>query len=525
MICLTLTAPTLQGWSDTLGAYGTYADLLELRLDLLERAQCHPDRVVTWAAAQTTAYDAILTCRRAADYGAWGDGEDRRCALLFAILTSLTHAEHAVRVRYIDLELDRVGRADWTRLADAARAHGVRVIRSEHLAGLDRAPGGDAGGVLTALAHDRREIPKLAVAVSSLEEHCRLLERVDAAAGVLGARPRIVIAMGAYGTPSRLLPERYGSMWSYSSAIDVAAAAAPGHVGPEALARTYGLGGEHRAKPTVFAVVGFPIAHSKSPEYHNARLRAARWSESARYVPVCARGFAEFLQYADLVDIQGASVTVPHKQAALAAAASASAIARRAGAANTLVRRPGGGWHADNTDAEAAIRPLLDARVDLSGPVALIGAGGAARAIAVALQARRSEVWLFNRSPERLDETAHALGVPPERTGLLENGDGLNVAAATFGREPAWSVVVQTTDVGMAPDTDRDPAPRFDPHTAAVVYDLIYTPAETRFLARARGAGCTVLNGAVMFREQAAAQFVAFEARLSAVATLPHAPA
>ena len=117
MICLTLTAPTLQGWSDTLGAYGTHADLLELRLDLLERDQRRPDRIVAWAAARTTAYDAILTCRRAADYGAWDDGEGERCALLRAVLTRSTRSKHAIRVRYIDLELDRVGHADWTRLA------------------------------------------------------------------------------------------------------------------------------------------------------------------------------------------------------------------------------------------------------------------------------------------------------------------------------------------------------------------------------------------------------------------------
>lgn len=525
MICLTLTADTLQGWSDTLRAHGRYADLLELRLDLLRRDERAVERVVAWAAACTTPFDLILTCRRTADYGTWDASEAERRALLSAVLGGMVHTQSALRPRYLDLELDRIGQADWTQLAASAGSYGVQVIRSEHLTALKQAPGGDAVAILTALAQDPHEIPKLAIEVSSLEEHCRLLESADAAAATLGSRPRIVVAIGMFGVPSRLLPERYGSLWSYSSAVDRAAAAAPGHVGPEVLAQTYRLGGPRHAAPAVLAVVGYPIAHSKSPQYHNARLQETEWSDAARYIPVCAQTFAEFARYADLVDIQGVSVTVPHKQAALAVAATASDTARRAGAANTLVRRADGSWHADNTDAEAAIRPLLDAGVDLSGPVALIGAGGAARAIAVALQERAAEIWLFNRSPERLSQTAAALRLPPDRSGLLDQGRGLNAVAASSDTKPFWSVVVQTTDVGMAPHDDADPAPQFDPRTATVVYDVIYTPAETRFLARARKAGCTVFNGAAMFSDQAAAQFTLFEARLRTVAAGTQSPA
>lgn len=525
MICLTLTAATLQGWSDTLRVHGGHADLLELRLDLLQRDQRVVERVVAWAAAHSAAFDVVLTCRRVSDYGAWDESETERCALLSAVLAGMVGAQSALRPRYIDLELDRIGQADWMQLADTAGSYGVHVIRSEHLTAIEQAPDGDPAAVLTALAQEPHEIPKLAVAVRSLEEHCHLLERIDAAAVTLGSRSRIVVAIGEFGVPSRLLPERYRSMWSYSSATDLAAAAAPGHVGPDVLAQTYGLGGRQHQAPTVLAVVGFPIAHSKSPQYHNARLRETEWSEAARYVPVCARTFAEFVRYADLVDIQGVSVTVPHKQAALAVAATASDTARRAGAANTLVRRHDGSWYADNTDAEAAIRPLLDAGVDLSGPIALIGAGGAARAIAVALQERGADIWLFNRSPERLSETAAALGLPAHRTGVLDRGRGLNAVAANSGAKPGWSVVVQTTNVGMAPDDNADPVPQFDPRTAKVAYDLIYTPAETRFLVRARAAGCGVFNGAAMFANQAAAQFTLFEARLRKVTDANQSPA
>jgi 3-dehydroquinate dehydratase/shikimate dehydrogenase len=182
------------------------------------------------------------------------------------------------------------------------------------------------------------------------------------------------------------------------------------------------------------------------------------------------------------------------------------------GAANTLFQRDGV-WHAENTDVDGFLRPLMrllrDHRCDIAGRhVAVVGAGGAARAVVVGLQESGTHVWVANRTVERARKLVRDFGLPADRAIPLERGLGL-------ARIPHLALIVQTTTVGMEPHVDGDPIANYRFRGTEIAYDIIYTPLETPFLRRAKAAGCLVLNGADMFDEQAARQFELFLPLLS----------
>ncbi len=194
--------------------------------------------------------------------------------------------------------------------------------------------------------------------------------------------------------------------------------------------------------------------------------------------------------FARAFDVRGASITAPFKQDAWRAAAAADALSTRLGAVNTL-RATGAGWEARNTDVEGFLAPL-DGR-DLSRHrVAVLGAGGAARAVAEALRDRAATVTLHARRRDAATDVAAATG------------------AATGDWPPAsedWDMLVNTTPVGTTPDAARVPLTLAGGLAGRLVYDLVYNPPETALLASARALGAETLGGLPMLVAQAAAQF------------------
>ncbi|MDE3134093.1 MAG: shikimate dehydrogenase, partial [Acidobacteriota bacterium] len=160
-------------------------------------------------------------------------------------------------------------------------------------------------------------------------------------------------------------------------------------------------------------VLGWPVAHSRSPALQNAALQAVGLGDSWRYqlLPVPPELLAETVRALPAAGFRGANVTIPHKQAALALATDASARARAIGAANTLLFEQDGRLWADNTDAPALIEALSQ-HTQVAGASALVlGAGGSARAAAWALSdAGAREVLIWNRTPARASQLASELG-------------------------------------------------------------------------------------------------------------------
>ena len=243
-------------------------------------------------------------------------------------------------------------------------------------------------------------------------------------------------------------------------------------------------------------VMGWPVAHSLSPRLHGHWLR--RYGIDGAYVPLpvppehleCALRALPALGFA------GTNLTIPHKETAVLLVDRLSAAAERIGAVNTVMVEPDGTLSGDNTDGFGFIASLSESEVGwhaAAGPAVVLGAGGAARAIAVALlDAGAPEVRLLNRTPERAHALAGELG-------------GQVHPVAWAGRAAAMAqaaLLVNTTSLGMHGQPPLDLALDALPPTALVT-DVVYTPLITPLLALARARGNPVVDGLGMLLHQA----------------------
>lgn len=256
-------------------------------------------------------------------------------------------------------------------------------------------------------------------------------------------------------------------------------------------------------KTVVAGVVGQPVTHSLSPILHNAWLAAAGIDGVYVALPIAGDGFERFAKGMGGGVLRGVNITLPFKEAALKAATRASDRAEQARAANVLLFEPDGRILADNTDglgllgAFAAQAPQWDAT---AGPVAVIGAGGAARgAVAALLSEGAPKVFVVNRTARKAEALARAMG--PKVFALPLN----HVAGALKGA----TAVINATSAGLNGEDVLDlPLHLTDP--ATVVMDMVYRPLETPLLRQARDLGRPTVDGLEMLIRQAEPAFALF---------------
>ena len=255
--------------------------------------------------------------------------------------------------------------------------------------------------------------------------------------------------------------------------------------------------------PRLAGVIGWPIAHSRSPRLHGTWLR--RHGVSGNYVPIALRveDFDEGLRSLPRLGFRGVNVTIPHKERALALATSVTDRAALIGAANTVSFGPGGEIRADNTDGYGFIANLRQSAPQWrasAGPALVLGAGGAARAVVSALLTEGApEVRLANRYRSRAE--------------LLREHFGARVVVVDWARAEeavdGAATIVNTTSMGMAgrPDLSLrlDAAP-----PGALACDIVYEPLMTGFLLHARDCGLVVVDGLGMLLHQAVPGFEAW---------------
>jgi len=250
-------------------------------------------------------------------------------------------------------------------------------------------------------------------------------------------------------------------------------------------------------------VMGWPVMHSRSPKLHNHWL--AQYGLVGTYLPLAipAGGLAAALRALPALGFSGCNLTIPHKEAALAIVDKVDPLARRIGAMNCVVVGADGTLSGYNFDAFGYIASIKEAqpawRAD-RGPIAVIGAGGGARAVLVGLiDEGAREIRLVNRSPARAQALAQELGGPIKAVAWSDRDAALADAA----------MLINTTSQGMVGEPPLDLALDALP-TSALVSDIIYIPRETPLLAAARQRGNPTVNGLGMLLHQARPAFQAW---------------
>lgn len=247
-------------------------------------------------------------------------------------------------------------------------------------------------------------------------------------------------------------------------------------------------------------VIGSPIAHSKSPTLHTHWLR--QHNLSGHYIPieVIREDFADLMKMLPKMGFVGANVTVPYKELALELSDKATDRATLMGAANTLIFRKDGVLHADNTDGYGFVSNLKQGApkwVPSAGPAAVMGAGGAARAvIASLLESGVEKILLSNRTRGRAEALKQDFGSKIEVVDWLQAGNMLEDA----------TTVVNTTSLGMIGQPELR-VPLDGLQAGALVTDLVYTPLQTPLLKTAADMGCVTVDGLGMLLHQAVPAF------------------
>lgn len=259
-------------------------------------------------------------------------------------------------------------------------------------------------------------------------------------------------------------------------------------------------------KIPLVAVIGHPIKHSKSPRLHGHWL--SKYGIAGHYIPVdlSPENFETGLNALKDLGFVGANVTVPHKEAALAAATTITDRARRIGAANTLILQADGTWLADNTDGYGFMANLSQNAPDWSatnGPALVLGAGGACRAVIDGLLgANCPQIILTNRSAARAEALASEFGMGVETLPWEDRSNPVS----------DMRLVVNTTSLGMVgqPELEID---LNGLNSTCLVTDLVYTPLETKLLQNAKARGAKTVDGLGMLLHQAVPGFEAWFGR------------
>ena len=433
-------------------------DVVEVRLDSVDR----PDPV---AALEGRLRPVIVTCRPQWEGGAFEGSEAERRQILTDAVTA--------GAEFVDVEL----RAEFAQeLVRLRRGRGI--VLSLHAFG---SSGLDLSDTLRALLSSGAEVVKIAYEANALRD---TLQAFDVAADpdfAASVGRRVLVAMGPAGIPTRVLAARLGNRWTYAGD-----AVATGQMSPKRLLDEYRFR-RIRADADLYGVVGNPVTHSLSPPMHNAGFE--HFGLNAAYVPLHAHDVDDFVAFARAVDLRGASITAPFKVAMMDRVADVDPVAREVGAINTLHVRDSG-WSGSNTDVVGFVTPLKGGMALRGTRAAVLGAGGAARAVVVALKREGAAVRICARRDDEARAVAAVFGVE----------------AGEFPPPPGtWDVLVNATSGGSRPEE-----PSVMEGVALdgeIVFDLVYSPRDTALIRQAREAGCSTIGGLEMLIAQAERQF------------------
>lgn len=473
------------------------AEAIELRTDYLEGLGVELVQRLTAEAKNLAGQSVpiIVTCRDKQQGGAADYSNDLRISILVAALEA--------GAELIDFEYENfLSSENHHRIKQALSQHPkARLILSAHnfetkFDNIDRL----FRDILTAYP---TAIPKLVYKANHINDCFDAFDLLHKTSGDL-----IVFCMGDAGVISRIIAKKLNCFVTFAS-IDDKTATAPGQLTIRQLKELYRWD-DINADTELYGVIGSPVAHSAGPAAHNACF--AEIGANKLYVPLLVEGDKnEFDKFMDNIftrgwlAFHGFSVTIPHKQNALNYVKEKKGVveplAERISAANTLLIGADGKPAAYNTDYKGALDAITSglgvSKSDLKDmPIAIIGAGGVARAIVAGLSDTGAKIKIYNRTVEKAERLAAEFGCDFAGLDDLPNVDA--------------KLVINCTSIGMYPHTDETPIIKQFLKSDMAVFDSVYNPVETLLLKDAKEIGAKTISGLDMFINQAMAQFRLF---------------
>jgi 3-dehydroquinate dehydratase/shikimate dehydrogenase len=491
------------------------ARLIEWRCDSIasdERAAAFIGQLV-----EQSPVPSIVTIRPDYEGGQYDGDEQHRRELLLQL------AQHDAPPRYLDVELAAVvSQPQWrNELAHAVdndtRDIKTSVILSSH--DFDRRPADLLQRIEAMTNADTCAVLKVAWHARSLRDNLELFDLLLAR-----QKPTIALCMGPFGLMSRVLAPKFGGFLTFVTDSHESATA-PGQPTVEDLRETYRFDAIARTTQ-VYGVIGWPIEQSRSPHIHNAGFSAVNYDGVLIPMPIPPEyehfkaTVGAMLDHAPL-DFRGAAVTIPHKENLLRfvreRGGKCDELTDRIGAANTLIVEKDGSIGCTNTDCPAAIDALV-AGMEISPEqlrnkhVAVLGAGGAARAVVAGLSDAGATITVLNRDAAKAARLMNELQVQ---------------RAASDDR---IDIVINCTPIGMVSGPDPDGVPLHvdaarpvQLHHTMTVFDTVYHPQRTPLLVAAEHAGARIITGREMFLRQAALQFEHWTGSQAPVDVFTHA--
>jgi 3-dehydroquinate dehydratase/shikimate dehydrogenase len=474
------------------------AEMLELRTDYLERLSA--DLVNNLIAFVKSDSDKrlpiIVTCRDKRQGGVMDYPQQLRVDVLTSALKAGAEFIDFEYDNYISIEVQ-----EKIRLALSRSSRG-RLILSAHNFETRFANIGKLYRDILAVCPG--VIPKLVYMANHINDCFDAFDLLHQTSG-----ERIVFCMGEAGLISRIIAKKLGGFVTFAS-IDDQSSTAPGQLTIDQFKKLYRYD-DIKSDTELFGVIAEPVGHSLSPAIHNACFAEKRLNKL--YLPLLVEGgqyeFDSFLHNAlfrKWLNFDGFSVTIPHKQNALNFARAnrgfIEPLAEKIGAVNTLVISVGGKLSAYNTDYSAALDAITStlgiSRADLKDmPVAVIGAGGVARAIVAGLSDIGAKIKIYNRTVTRGEKLAAEFDCDFAPLDDLPN----NIDA---------KLLVNCTSIGMYPNVEATPVPKEYLKKSMAVFDTVYNPAKTLLLKEAKKKRAKTIDGISMFVNQGMAQFKLF---------------
>ncbi len=462
-LCITITERLTVDVIDRMSDLSGLADMFEIRGDLIADLD-----LLTILRARTK--PLILTVRSASEGGRMKDSDPKRHTLLLeAVRRGFDYVDVEYRSGFFDLMTEKAGKG---------------LIVSFH--DMNGVPP-DLETLYEGMCQTGADVVKIAVNPRSMTDVGRLMELVRRHPGSKTAL--IAIAMGPLGAITRIVGPKYGAPFVYASAGRGREAAA-GQIPAEEMDTVYGIKAIG-PQTKVYGLVGGDVAWSLSPAMHNRGFSEA--GLDAVFVPLQADSLPAFFQALPHLGLSGFSVTRPYKVEMVGRMHAVDATVAQCGSVNTVSVHEAGQLHGTSTDGLGVVAPLRQ-RGDVRGKsVMILGAGGAARAAALALEERGARVRILARNREKAVEVGAEIGCAGGDLNVLLNSE--------------WDILINATPVGGTSLAEQSLVPKALLKKGATVLDMIYEPLETKLLREAAEAGCTVIGGFEMLLAQAAAQF------------------